>query len=185
MPHRFSPEDMHKLDSPERRADMPPEETLLNAGLRPGDTLLDLGCGSGYFALPAAGIVGPKGLVCAVDSSPLMLAELRSRTAAAGIYNLECRLDLPETEATMVLMANVLHEAADKAAFMAGAALALKPGGRLAIIEWAKRPTPQGPPQEDRLDVTEIAALLAKAGFAAPESSRLGASHLLYLSKKL
>ena len=95
MPHIFNPDDKHKLDTAERRAEMPPEKTLLAAGLRPCDIFLDVGCGTGYFALPAVNIVGPKGRVYATDISPIMLAELRSKMAAAGVFNIEMSPSLP------------------------------------------------------------------------------------------
>ena len=191
MSHIFNPDDKHKLDNAERRAEMPPEKTLLDAGLRPCDTFLDIGCGIGYFSLAAVNIVGPKGKVYATDISPIMLAELRSKIAAAGIFNIEVMQAGPDCEelragtATMALISNVLHEIDDKNAFLASVRKVLKPGGRLAVIEWQKKETPHGPPAADRVGADRIAAMLQNNGFAAPSAADLGKEHAIYLTKKI
>ena len=190
MAHIFDPEDRAKLDNPERRAEMPPEETLVKAGIKPGDIFLDIGCGTGYFSLPAARMVGPKGLVYAVDASGVMLAEIRSRVASLGIFNLHTvqtaqgKLKMPEADGTMALISDTLHEVEDKNSFLAAVGAALKPGTRLAVIEWIKKETPKGPPLKDRLSEDELQVLLKKAGFTEPAAAELGAAHLLYTCVK-
>jgi len=190
MPHIFDPEERARLDSPERRAEMPPEETLVKAGIRPGDIFLDIGCGTGYFSLPAARMVGPRGLVYALDVSGVMLADIRSRVATLGIFNIHTmqtargKLVMPEAGATMVLVSDVLHEVEDKKSFFSAIGAALKPGTRLAVIEWAKKATPEGPRLEERIAEDEMQVLLKKAGFSEPEAAGLGASHVLYTCKK-
>ena len=190
MPHIFDPEERHKLDSPERRAEMPPEETLVKAGIKPGDIFLDIGCGTGYFSLPAARMIGPKGVVYALDVSGVMLAELRSKVASQGIFNLQTlqtargKLALPEAGVTLALISDVLHEVDDRRTFFAAVGAALKPGARLAVIEWEKKETPKGPPLKDRLAEDERRALLKKAGFTEPAASGLGASRVLYTCER-
>lgn len=190
MAHVFNPEERAKLDSPERRAELPPEETLVKAGIRPGDTILDLGCGTGYFAFPAARMTGPKGAVYALDISGVMLAELRSRAASTGIFNIHthqvsrARPEIPEAGYTLALMADTLHEVDDKADLLSALAAALKPGARFSVIEWAKRETAGGPPLMERLSEDELQVLLKKAGFTEPASAPLGAAHILYTCQK-
>lgn len=190
MAHIFDPEERAKLDSPERRAEMPPEETLVKAGIKPGDVFLDVGCGMGYFSLPAARMVGPKGLVYAVDASGVMLAEIRSKAASLGIFNLQTaqtaqgKLKMPEADATMALISDTLHEVEDKNSFLAAVGTALKPGTRLAVIEWMKKETPKGPPLKDRLSEDEMQVMLKRAGFTEPAAAELGTAHLLYTCVK-
>ncbi|OGR50594.1 MAG: hypothetical protein A2049_10890 [Elusimicrobia bacterium GWA2_62_23] len=190
MPHIFDPEDRHKLDNPQRREAMPPEETLVKAGIKPGDVILDLGCGMGYFAIPASRMVGPRGMVYAVDASGVMLAELRSKTASTGIFNIQTfqtrigKLEVPAADYTLALLANVLHEVDDKKSFLAALAAALKPGTKLSIIEWKKAETPAGPPVKERLSEDELQVLLKKAGFTEPAASELTPSSLLFTCLK-
>ncbi len=186
MAHIFDPEERHKLDNPERRAAMPPDETLVKAGIRPGDIVLDVGCGTGYFSLPAARMVGHKGMVYAVDASGVMLAELRSKTSREGVFNVQTfqtrqsSLELPEASYTLALLSNVLHEVDDKKAFLGKLGAVLKPGARLAVIEWKKAETPAGPPLAERISEDEMQVMLKKAGFSEPEASELTPSSLLY-----
>ncbi len=61
MVHKFNPKDLQKLDNPERRRLLPPEETLERLGLRKNDIIADIGCGIGYFSFAASKIVGTNG----------------------------------------------------------------------------------------------------------------------------
>ena len=72
MAHKFDIKNMKKLDSPQRRKLMPPKITLLELGLKKGNIVADIGCGIGYFTIPAAEIVSPNP-VFALDSSQEML----------------------------------------------------------------------------------------------------------------
>lgn len=186
MAHAFDPAERDKLDSPERRAELPPEQTLVKAGIKPGDVVLDVGCGTGYFTFPASRMVGPKGQVCAVDISGVMLAELRSKAASQGLFNIELhqsahgKLTVPAAPYTLVILSDVLHEVDDKKAFLAEIAAAVRPGTKLSIIEWAKKETPKGPPLKDRLSEDEMQVLLKKAGFTEPAAAELPPAHVLY-----
>lgn len=190
MAHIFDPSERHKLDNPERRAAMPPETTLVKAGIKPGDIVLDIGCGMGYLAVPASQMVGPKGMVYALDISGVMLAEIRSKTASTGIFNIQTvqashgKLNIPEAAYTLALLVNVLHEVEDKKTFLTEVAAALKPGVQLAVIEWRKMETREGPPFSERISEDEMQVLLKKAGFTEPDAQELTPAHLLYTCRK-
>jgi precorrin-6B methylase 2 len=87
MPHKFNPHNMKKLE--ERKKILPPGKVLMELALSRGDVMVDVGAGSGYFSIPASEIVGEKGRVIAVDNSKEMIQELKSRTKALGIENIE------------------------------------------------------------------------------------------------
>lgn len=77
--HKFNPENKGKLDNPERRKLLPPEEVLLELGLKKGQNMADIGCGIGYFTIPAGEIVGREAKVYGVDILEEMLRELDQR----------------------------------------------------------------------------------------------------------
>lgn len=172
MAHIFDEKMMKKLDSPERRKEMPPIETLKRLGLREGDIAADIGCGIGFFSLSAGQIVGPSGRVYAFDISEAMLEELASRAKKEGILNLEALLstqyEFPvEGEAIdFCLISNVLHEVDERKRLLESIKHMLKSGGRLAVIEWKKLKMDQGPPPEVRISQDELESLLGDCGFA-------------------
>ena len=65
---RFNSSLANRLDDPDRLLWLPPHEVIAALGIQPGDVVADIGAGTGYFALPLARAVGPKGKVCAVDA---------------------------------------------------------------------------------------------------------------------
>ena len=167
MAHKFDPSHTHKLESPERRRSMPPERTLRRLGLKRGMTFVDAGAGTGYFALPAADLVGPEGRVCALDVEPVMLEHLRAKRPPPWLETILCKeSSFPLADATgdCSLTCFVLHEVADPLAFLKELARVTKPYAPLHIMEWAKRRQPEGPPFEDRLNHHRVEALVLKAG---------------------
>jgi ubiquinone/menaquinone biosynthesis C-methylase UbiE len=117
---------------------------ILGPYVEPGMTVLEPGCGMGYFSLPLAEMVGPGGKVVVVDIQEKMLAKVRSRAAKAGLNGrIETRLagenslgieDLAG-QVDFAPAVHVVHELPDQASFFKEIHAALKPGGRLFIAE--------------------------------------------------
>jgi len=111
------------------------------AGLRQGETVLDLGAGGGFDCFLASRQVGPKGHVIGVDMTPEMISKARRSAAKLGYTNIEFRLGeiehLPVGDSTVdVIISNcVVNLAPDKRAVYADAFRALAPGGRIAISD--------------------------------------------------
>lgn len=171
MPHKFDPNNIERLDNPER-AQWQSIETFLKI-LRPGVGMryADIGCGSGYFTLPVAERVGPEGKVYAVDLQPQMLQELERRAQAKGLKNItmvrsgEREIPLPSACVEAACLANTFHELEDPVAFLQEIRRILKPQGRLFVIDWKPIETPMGPPVSERVPLEEILEALQAAGF--------------------
>jgi arsenite methyltransferase len=107
--------------------------------LRPGEHVVDVGCGAGIDSLIAADMVGPAGQVVGVDMTPAMLRKARRSAAEAGKSNVEFRegygesLPLPDAWADVVISNGVLNLMPDKSIALSEMARVLKPGGRLQI----------------------------------------------------
>jgi SAM-dependent methyltransferase len=107
--------------------------------IRPGERVVDVGCGAGIDSLIAAKMVGPAGQVIGVDMTPAMLGKARRGAVEAGLTNVQFRegyaeaLPAPDGWADVVISNGVLNLMPDKAAVLSEMARVLKPSGRLQI----------------------------------------------------
>jgi ubiquinone/menaquinone biosynthesis C-methylase UbiE len=170
MPRKFDPRNRELLLSEERHTQLQPRALLRQMGLKSGDIMADIGAGPGFFTLPAAEIVGERGMVLAADIQGEMLSALKTRLVEQGLTNVrlmkmnDTETPLPPQFCDLVLAAFVLHEVPGRASFLRRLALLLKPEGRLAVIEWEKREDSPGPPLEDRISPEELVADAHAAG---------------------
>jgi precorrin-6B methylase 2 len=130
------------LDRPEREKEEQPTKLLDALKLKPGEVVADVGAGSGYFTFRLAERVGPAGKVLAVDIQPEMLALIRQRMKQRGVANVEPVLGtvtdpkLPAAGVDTILMVDVYHEFSHPYEMTEAMVKALKPGGRLAFVEY-------------------------------------------------
>jgi ubiquinone/menaquinone biosynthesis C-methylase UbiE len=118
-------------------------DTMLAAlGVKPGQTVCDMGCGNGFYTLELARLVGEKGKVLAVDIQREMLQMLKERAADEKITNIELILGtivdpkLPENSVDLMLMVDVYHEFSHPEEMLAAIRKSLKPDGRVALVEF-------------------------------------------------
>ena len=134
-----------------------PERVLRALDVRRGHVIADVGAGPGFWTLPLARRVGPRGHVFALDPEPAALAALRRRLANAGVRNVTPVLNddaapmLPDNACDLAVIVNVYHHFAKPARFLRRMVRCLKRGGRLVNIDWADRDTPKGPPADRRI----------------------------------
>jgi ubiquinone/menaquinone biosynthesis C-methylase UbiE len=172
--HRFERADewAKVFDDPARDAWQRPDDVVAMLELAPGMTVADVGAGTGYFEGRLARAVGPSGAVLAEDIEPDMIRYLRERAAREGWRNVRAVQGttddpaLPAGAVDRILIVDVWHHVADRRAFAAKLAAALRPGGAIAIVDFT-RDAKHGPPPMHRLAPEAIVDDLAAAGLDA------------------
>lgn len=176
-------------DDVERRAWQNPEQILRSIGLRLGLVFIDIGCGDGFFALPAARIVGARGRVYGIDIDKMKIARLNERARDEGLRNVIATVGraedtvLCEACADIVFFGIVLHDFADPQKVLMNGKRMLKPTGRLVDLDWKKEPMQLGPPLHIRFSPEQATGQLRAAGFTIESLTDAGPYHYLIISK--
>src|SRR5580704_1934685 len=178
------------LDRPEREAQEAPDQALDLLNLRAGMTVADVGAGTGYMSLRMARRVGPTGKVYANDLQPEMLRMLRENAAQAHLANIETVLGgesdpkLPKGQMDLVLLVDVYHEFSQPQQMVRKIREALKPDGRLVLLEYRKEDPKIPIRPEHKMSVAEVKAELEPEGFVlGPVIETLPRQHILILTK--
>lgn len=154
--------------------------------VQPGQVVADLGCGNGYHTLPLAETVGTKGAVHAVELQPKLLEMLQLRAKPRGLDNIryvECTVDdpkLPVGALDLVLLVDVHHELSHPVRVMGHVRRALKPDGRVVLVEF--RAEDPGVPikPEHTMTKAQMVREMAELGFAlADETDDLPWQHAM------
>ena len=184
MPHRFDPAHADRLLSPERRQSRIPTRSSTPSECFPGCAFADVGCGPGFFTLPAAERVGDEGRVYALDVQREMIARVEERAATAGLDNVKAMLS-KEVELPLPGRRGRRRAARERPARVA------RPGevpgrdrsdaparsGVLGVVDWQKAEMPMGPPLADRLSPDQVEADLRAAGFEVEGTFDAGPRH--------
>ena len=166
-----------------------PEASLKDVGLRSGMVLMDIGCGDGFFAIPAAQLVGEKGMVYAVDADASAIEKLKDKAAEKGLQNLNAKVGAAEETvfceecADIVFYSRVLHDFRDPAKVLRNAKLMLKPAGTLVDLDWKKKSTMFGPPVRIRFSEEQAANLIKQAGFTIESVRDAGRNFYIVTAK--
>ncbi|MEZ4366636.1 MAG: methyltransferase domain-containing protein [Kofleriaceae bacterium] len=169
MVHRFDDVDrwVQAFDDPARDGWQHPDEVVALTAITPGMTVVDLGAGTGYFTGRLAAAVGASGKVIATDVEPNMVEHLRARFASEPVV--EPRLTtptdagLPPASVDRILVVDVWHHIGDRGPFARQLAAALRPGGKLVIVDFTMA-SPRGPHPKHRIEPDALIAELAAAG---------------------
>lgn len=160
------------LTRPEREAEERPEQMLDLLQVPVGGTVADIGAGVGYHAWRLARRVGARGRVYATDLQPEMLRLLEASMKEHGVTNVvtiqsgQDRTGLPDGAIDLALMVDVYHELSDARTFLAAVRRALKPAGRLALVEF-RAEDPAVPIRiEHKMTAEQVVAELHDAGFS-------------------
>ncbi len=141
------------------------DEKLRQAGVSPGMSVLDFGCGPGRYTIPTASIVGEEGTVYAVDVHPLALQMVEKAAQREGNTNVRpirssCATGLEPETIDIVLLFDTLHDVEDKEAVLAEIRQLLKPNGRLLY-------------KDHTLNGAPLRELMLRSGFRLVEESEV------------
>jgi ubiquinone/menaquinone biosynthesis C-methylase UbiE len=167
------------LESPERLAGLRVNDVVARLKLRPGDVIADLGAGSGPFVVSFATAVGPKGKVYAVEIDRDFFPHIQRKAKEAGVSNVQTVAgeftdpNLPAADVDVAFMHDVLHHIENRPAYFKNLARYLKPGARVAVIDYHAMQSPHQ--NEPALVVAkeQAAFWLADAGFKPIEDIAL------------
>lgn len=178
------------LERTEREIEEEPETALNAIGIAPGSTVADVGAGSGYFAVRMARRVGAQGRVYANDLQPEMLAMLASRLQKEGVRNVtlvQGTVDdpkLPAASIDLILLVDVYHEFSQPQIMLRRMREALKPGGRLVLLEYRKEDPSVPIRPEHKMSVAEAKLEVEAEGYTLSRvDSALPRQHILIFTR--
>ncbi|MDN3512838.1 MAG: methyltransferase domain-containing protein [Candidatus Brocadia sp.] len=166
----FSPSKIPLLEAPGRDAWQKPAEILNALEIGKGQTIADIGAASGYLTVKLSEGVGETGIIYAVDIQPEMLNYIRTRLDDKGLKNVIPVLSamddpkLPTGSLDIAILLSTYHEISQPVDFVRKLKQALKPHGKLAILEFSDE-SPIGPPLKFRLPEDVVINELLQAGF--------------------
>ena len=178
---RFPASQAERLENPERLLWLPPADVIGSLAVHTGETVADVGAGTGYFSLPLSSAVGAAGKVYAIDGQREMLAWLKGKLDKAEFNHVELihaeaeKTGLPAFSCDLFFLANLWHEIEDRAAVLLEARRVLKSGGRIAILDWRTDvELVAGPPLAHRIAPTDALREVRLAGFEQLSSAEIG-----------
>ena len=174
--HLFEPQDLGLLESADRDQWQNPEQIMDELGIADGAIVADLGAGGGWFTIRLARRIGPNGLVYAEDVQPQMLEAISRRTQREGLRNVRTVLGTANDPRLPVnldaaIIVDAYHEMStpliagnDPVALLFNVARALKPQGRLGVVDFNAGSGGPGPDPEERVDPDSVVRAAAAAG---------------------
>jgi len=187
MAYKFAAEKAEKLESKDRYDRLQPVQRLSRAGMRPGQQVLDVGAGTGFYSRAAAEIVGEQGRVVGTDILPEMLDKAQSLGTPENVsFQLAGESSFPIEDGRMdwVIMTNLFHELEEPEKFITEIHRVLKPGGRVYYTDWIPQEEEDGPPREHRLDKSVAEEAFARYGLRILSDGKVGPSHYEIIFEK-
>jgi ubiquinone/menaquinone biosynthesis C-methylase UbiE len=167
------------LEAPARVEGLKIEQVVAALKLKAGDVVADLGAGTGLFEAPLAYAIGTRGRVYAVEIDKGFLEEIDRKVEELHISQIETVLGtptdpkLPTRNVDLALMHDVLHHVEQRQAYLKAAAQYLKPGGRIAVVEFNAKDSPHKDDAKLIVSKEQGTAMMAEAGFVVAEDIAL------------
>lgn len=185
----FPPQDLGLLEQPDRALWQKPDQIMDAVHVADGSTVADIGAGAGWFTIRLAQRVGPKGMVYAQDVQGLFLGAIKRRVQREGLQNVETRQahgndpNLPAKTLDAILMVDAYQEVDNRVVYLRNLANALKPTGRIGIVNWKPGNGGPGPDTNERVAQSVVETDAAAAGLKVIEHEDLPYQYLLVLSR--
>lgn len=168
-----------------------PDLAISDIAISIDDVVIDFGCGSGFWTIPIAKIVGPKGLVLAIDPRESKLTFVRSKADKLGLSNIRyikaplSSITMPVTEiADCIIISNILSKIDNDLSLVFSCRKNSKPGTKLVIIDWNEK-SKLGPKSNKRVDVEIVMKEAERSGFEFKKLLNAGSDHFgLYFEYK-
>lgn len=165
----FPPEQLGMLEGPDRDAWQRPDQIMDALLIAEGSAVADLGAGGGWFTVRLASRVGPNGVVYAEDVQPQMIEAIKRRVQRAQLTNVKTILGtssdpLLRAPVDAVLIVDAYHEMDQPVVMLRNIVSALKPTGRVGIVEFKKDGWGPGPPMDERVDPERVVRDAEAAG---------------------
>ncbi len=182
--HPDMPTSVERMLRPERAETLDPFRVMSHCPVNPRDTVADIGCGPGYFTLPLAKYL-IYGKVFALDASDEMIQACQERVNQARLGNVEVvkceeyEFPVEAGVADGLFISVTLHHPEDRVRFLTAAKEMLKPGGWCFIVEWQKKETKSGPPQQVRITTEELRQIAKDSGFKFQSSLNLNSDYFV------
>ncbi len=198
MPHKFDATNIKKLEYPERFAEEPFEEILKILPISKFSSILELGCGSGYYTFPLAHFSAQDAKVYALDVELKMLNLLRANMRRGKIFKplhpddvkkiiplliQENQFEVLDESIDLFFCAKVLHEIEGFSEFFEELTRVMRKNGVVYVLDWKKEQTKQGPPMELRIDMKEAIEMFGKNGVQIDKSGEIFTDYYYLMGK--
>jgi ubiquinone/menaquinone biosynthesis C-methylase UbiE len=166
----FPPEELGVLEGPDRDAWQMPDAVMDALKIAEGSAVADIGAGGGWFTIRLARRVGPNGTVYAQDVQAPMIEAIRRRVDREGLKNVQTvqgdELDprLAPDSVDAILIVDAYHEFRNREGLLRHLARALRPGGRIGLVDFTKEGGGPGPLPDERLDEQTVIGEAERAG---------------------
>jgi ubiquinone/menaquinone biosynthesis C-methylase UbiE len=178
------------LTRPERIQEEDPDRMLASLEIKPGSVVADIGAGVGYHVWRLSNIVGPSGKVIGEDIQDGMIRLMKKNIEDRRLRNVEIVLGtpadpkLPPNAVDLVLMVDVYHEFSDPVSMMTHIKNALKPGGRIVLVEFRKEDASVPIQPLHKMSVPDVRSELEPLGFKFQRSLEfLPWQHIIFFTK--
>lgn len=165
------------FEDPKRAEWQKPDEVVKKLDLKPGDTVADIGAGTGYFTRLFAAAVGPEGKAIGLDIEQSMVDYMKEDAKKRGLSNYEARVVKPDDaglspqSVDVIFICNTYHHINDRVSYLKRLSQALKPNGRIVIVDFYKKPLPVGPKSvANKISEEDVKKEFKKAGYRLTKS---------------